>query len=855
MNDPSELEKKLDFACIRFHQLRERANFPGAVPEPFLAQEIAAFSHALEEVQIASEELHAQNEELFLARQELEWERQRFQNLFDFVPDAYLVTDERGIILNANRSAEALLNCRRDILTGKPLIVFVTQPEIPFVHAQLGHLAALTSSSQNQPAPTSLLKQAIVLLQDREISLQPRGQAAIPTSISLAAERDASGKWMLCWACRDLRERKQAEAALRESEAKALSLAEDVIDKSALGIVILDADFRVVWANQALTEFLGLPRQAMLGQDGRLLVRERIAPIFSEPEGFANAVLTSYDNNTHISHLECHVLPNRNRQERWLERMSESIRTGLYAGGRVEYYTDISDRKAAAEKIHEQAALIDIATDGIMVCDLEDRIMFWSQGAERMYGWTAAEATGQIASELFERENPDDLATGLRVSLETGSWQGELQQLTRAGREILVVSRWTLVRDPSGLPRSLLQVNTDITEQKQLEAQFYEAQRLESLGRLAGGIAHDLNNVFTPILTLTQLLRLTQTDLDTRAQEELKILEETTKRGASMVQQILNAVRGTEGQPIPTDLTAVLQEAIDITRKGFPGSIDILQDFPDPNRPERSLEFVLADPTHLYQVFVNLCVNACDAMPDGGTLTLRVDHTFVDEALARKDLDARVGDFVVVTVADTGIGIPPEIRDRIFDPFFTTKDIGKGTGLGLSAALGIIKNCGGFMQVCSEVGCGTQVKVYLPAIEDIPEKPVRSENLCAGNGELVLIVDDDDLVRQANQALLESYNYTVLTANGGAEAISLYIQHQDNIRLVILDVMMPNMGGIPLIENLKSINPQVKALAISGLPGNRGPVLAAGASAFLAKPYSIESLVRDVYALLTSSKP
>lgn len=368
------------------------------------------------------------------------------------------------------------------------------------------------------------------------------------------------------------------------------------------------------------------------------------------------------------------------------------------------------------QKTREQAALIDIATDAIFVRDLAGQIVFWSQGAERLYGWQTDEAIGEPAHQLLKKREISELKVALNTTIEKGFWQGELTQSTKAGKEILVASRWTLVRDSSGRPQSLLEVNTDITDKKRLEAQFYQAQRLESLGQLAGGIAHDLGNMLTPILGIAQLLRLTHKGTDASTQKQLDLLESSAKRGVNMVKQILAFAQGSAEDATAIDMVALLQEVINVARQGFPGAIEICQDIAQ-LEDAHQLRQVSADSTHLHQVFMNLCVNARDAMPNGGVLTVSIDSCFVDEDIASKNLEASVGHYIVVTVADTGTGIAPEVRDRIFDPFFTTKALDKGTGLGLATVSGIVKNAGGFLRVYSEVGNGTQMKVYLPALE------------------------------------------------------------------------------------------------------------------------------------------
>lgn len=503
------------------------------------------------------------------------------------------------------------------------------------------------------------------------------------------------------------------------------------------------------------------------------------------------------------------------------------------------FVVDISDRKRAGQKIQEQATLLDIASDAIFACDLDQQILYWNQGAEHLYGWTAMEAIGQQANVLLQ-EDATKIAEIMQTLLEQGEWRGEIQKVTKAGEIVIVEGRWTLVRDEARQPKAILKVNTDITAKKSLEAQFYQSQRLESVGTLAGGIAHDLNNVLTPILVMSQLIRSQNTPPEPESQEMLQVIEASAKRGANLVKQILMFTRGTDGQRVPTNLNSLLQEVANITQQTFPKSIQIQE-----NIPKQALGQVLADPTHLHQVLMNLCVNARDAMPNGGVLTLALESFYVDELFAKMVLDAQVGNYLLVTVSDTGIGIPPKVRDRIFDPFFTTKPQGEGTGLGLSTVLGIVKNYGGFLQVSSELRKGTQVKVYLPILtESLPDATEQPAELPHGNGELVLIVEDDLTMQRTNQSLLTSYHYRTLVAKDGVEAIARYVKRMAEIKLVLMDIMMPNLDGISTIQALKNINPQVAIIATSGLPTHREAVLAAGARAFLGKPYTVGDLLQ-----------
>jgi PAS domain S-box-containing protein len=525
----------------------------------------------------------------------------------------------------------------------------------------------------------------------------------------------------------------------------------------------------------------------------------------------------------------------------------------LFAGKQANLVLvdDITERKQAEHKIHEQAALLDVATDAIFVRDMDHHILFWNKGAERLYRWKATEVLDKSAVELLYKSGKalPEFDAIEAILLKQGQWQGELQQITKEGKDIIVQSRWTLVRDETGKPKSILTVSSDITEKKQLEAQFLRAQRLESLGTLASGIAHDFNNILTPILAVAQLLPLKLPNLDESSQQLLKILEGSAKRGADLVKQILSFTRGVEGSRTIVQIRHLLSDVAQVAQRTFPKSIETKTNIAS------NLRTVFADPTQLHQVLMNLAVNARDAMPDGGTLTISAENLWIDENYARMHVDAEVGPYVVITIADTGTGIAPEIIDSIFDPFFTTKEVGKGTGLGLSTVMGIIKNHGGFVNVHSEVRKGSRFQVYLTSSQVTESQAAANAELPKGNGELVLVVDDEATICEIAKNTLESHNYKVLTASNGIEAIALYAQEKDNIDVVLIDLMMPGMDGSTTILTLQRINPQVQIIAMSGLMVNwtNAQKRSLGIQEFLPKPFTALLLLSTLQFLLHPS--
>ncbi len=511
--------------------------------------------------------------------------------------------------------------------------------------------------------------------------------------------------------------------------------------------------------------------------------------------------------------------------------------------------TDLTERKRVEERLAEQAALLDAAHEAILVQDLEERIIYWNKGAERAYGWTAAEALGRHPAELFgvPRENTD---AARRRLFEQGEWNGEVPKRTKAGQEIVVEVRWTLVRDAAGQPKSVLAIHTDITERKKLEQQFLRAQRMESIGTLAGGIAHDLNNLLAPITMGVDLLRLDIEDPHCRM--VIDNIERSARRGANLVKQVLSFARGVEGTRVPLQLRHILGEMKSIVGNTFPKNIALVSEVP------RDLWPVIGDPTQLNQVLLNLCVNARDAMPDGGQLTLRAANVVVDEQYAVMNRGVAAGRYVAVEVIDNGCGIPRELHDRIFEPFFTTKEVGKGTGLGLSTVLGIVRSHGGFVNVSSEPGKGSVFKLHLPAqpaaVTGGSASPFPSE-LPRGNGELILVVDDEGSIREITRQTLEAFGYRVVTAEDGAQAIALYAQHQREVALVLTDMMMPVMDGPALIAALHRMDPRLGVIAASGLNGggNVATAASAGVREFLPKPYSADTMLTTIRRVLTEN--
>jgi len=505
--------------------------------------------------------------------------------------------------------------------------------------------------------------------------------------------------------------------------------------------------------------------------------------------------------------------------------------------------TDISDRRETEEKLARQAALLDKTRDGIMVLDLDQTIRYWNHGAETLFGWTGKEATGRRQAELL----CVDIKTASQVVAEKGEWFGTLSKKNKAGESRVLDCRWTLLRDDQGQPQSILTLDTDITERKQMEAKFLRAQRLESVGTLAGGIAHDFNNLLSPIMMGVDILK--RTTQSTEAKRLLGMIEESSNRAAELVKQILSFARGEAGSRVSVHLSYVVREVESIALRTFPRNITVRLDI------EKDLWLVRADPTQMNQVLMNLCVNARDAMPTGGRLTVAARNVAVDEPMVSTNRGAMAGPHILLEVSDTGTGISNENLERVFEPFFTTKEVGRGTGLGLSTVFGIAKDHGGFVNVYSEVGIGTVFKVYIPATGSVNAQSFPADvspKLDFGHGELVLLVDDDSSTLAVSKQVLETSGYRVITATDGANAFSIYHAHRARISIIVTDMMMPVMDGAALVEAVRRVDPTTCFVVASGLGDNHNQIKAGELDMkhFLCKPYTTSALLAAIKASL-----
>jgi two-component system, cell cycle sensor histidine kinase and response regulator CckA len=510
--------------------------------------------------------------------------------------------------------------------------------------------------------------------------------------------------------------------------------------------------------------------------------------------------------------------------------------------GSSKVLRDLTEFNRIKRLIEEQASLLDKTHDAMLIFDLEGRILFWNKGAERIYGWSSQEAVGRFVGE-FVHTDIQKFKEVHALTSENGEWSGELHHIGKERQDLIFQSRWSTLRDTEGRPKSVLMINTDVSELRRLEVQFMRAQRMESLGILAGGIAHDLNNILTPIMLSIDMLKSSMVEPHTMS--ILETIEMSARRGSDIVQQVLSFARGMEGQRIVIQPKYLLKDIEHIVTDTFPSDIRLQLSLP------HDTWTILGDPTQVQQVLLNLCVNARDAMPNGGTLSISAENCLADAQYVAMNLQAKQGYYVAISVTDVGVGIAPEIVGKIFEPFFTTKEVGKGTGLGLSSVKAIVKNHDGFINVYSELGRGTTFKVYLPAQAtpgDIIEQGSEEISLPRGDGETILVVDDETSILSITSETLLAFGYNVLTACNGAEAVAIYAQQKRKIAVILTDLSMPVMDGRATIYAMLKINPKAKIVAMSGMDEAESVAKAstAGIKHFISKPYTAATLLKTL---------
>jgi len=540
----------------------------------------------------------------------------------------------------------------------------------------------------------------------------------------------------------------------------------------------------------------------------------------------------------------------------WAERavltldLESQVRTGTkqWQNAVAALKQQLAARSIADEALREThellRSIITACPHAIIAVDADRNVRLWNPSATKLFGWTEDETLGQPVPFVREQQRKVSDDFNQRALAGEAFTEFAVERTRRDGTKLDLLMSTTSTMTASGTVDGFITVATDLTEFKKLEQQFLRTQRLEGLGKLASGIAHDLNNVLAPISMSLELIRMKSPDASVH--QTLDTLATCVQRGAGLIRQIHTFARGVEGERIPLQTRHLLQDTQHVLEQTLAKSITIACNIsPD-------LWVVIADATQIHQVLMNLCVNARDAMPDGGTLTIRAENVTLDERYIQMSKQGRPGTYVMVEIKDNGVGIPADVSGKIFEPFFSTKDVGKGTGLGLSTVAAIVKNHGGFINLYSELGRGTSFKIYLPAVpSEKVAQAAGAEALPFGNGELILIVDDEAAVRDLSKIVLETHGYKVITAANGAEGLATYAEHQKAIRVVVSDTDMPVMNGAAMMSTIQRTDPGARLIAASGLSGEGSPDAQLIEAIFrLPKPYTAAQLLRAVREMI-----
>lgn len=737
----------------------------------------------------------------------------RLQSILRVLPAGVGVTRNNAIIEVTSRICEMSGYSREELIGQDPRMLYGSETDYEYVHREVYPLIQTRRIASSE----TRWKRKDGTIYDVLLSCS-----------ALNSDEPAAG---VTFTAMDITEHKRVQEQLRR-----LSQA---VEQSPVSVMITDLKGNIEYVNPRFTQVTGYTAEEVIGRNPRML-KSGETPT-EEYRQMWKAITAGCDWRGHFH--------NRTKQGTLFWELA-SISPIRDARGVITHLLavkeDITAQKFTEERIREQAELLDQTQDAILVVGLDRRLRFCNRSAARFYNQPAEELTGQNADPLIFPTEPTRCSEVCRFTLEKGAWSGEIRQPTGYGHVRTVHSRWTLIRDPAGQAKDFLVINSDITEKKRLEEQFLRAQRMESIGTLASGVAHDLNNILAPILMAIELLK--QVATDPADQEMLVMLKGTAERGASIVRQLLTFGRGVEGERSELQPRTLLKEMVRVIEETFPKSITLDHQFPE------DLWRIHGDSTQIHQVLLNLCVNARDAMPRGGCLTIAAENLNLDEDATLTNPEAKPGPYVILEVRDTGTGIPPTVLDKIFDPFFTTKEPGKGTGLGLSTVLGIVKTHQGFLQVFSRVGEGTQFKVYLPALAPtIPDGvSITAPELPKGQGQLVLVVDDEDAIRRVAQRILENHGFKVVTAADGAEGLMVFSQQRREVRAVLTDMLMPVVDGSALMRALRRLSPNIPIVAMSGLanPTDDSTGITVEADAFLHKPFNAEQIVRTVHGVI-----
>lgn len=782
---------------------------------------VTIFHQPLDEIsdRTALVELFGQKAAMFIEQTRSDDKATLFQSVVDYSHAAVLVVETgAGHIVEANASVADLLGYEREELTDL---------SIRDIDKMMVSDEDLTSWMDKAASQDGFLQDAYYRRRDGSFCT-----VEITARTSSVADRN-----YVVIGLRDISANRQAEEALRESEQRFRALVEHSSDV----VTMLDADGRIIYISPAIKHVLGHQPSDLLGE----LFINRVEPSQREDFEASYRKWTLEPRTTFAKYFEWQDADGTNRHiaARVCNQIDEPAVQAIVINMR-----DVTDRIQASTQMKRQADLINQAAESIAVCNLSGQILSWNKGAQSLYGYSTTQVFGKTIAEVGVTD-PEVFEKALASVKESGSWAQDISFRDQDGTERFVHCRWSLLRNEHGVPDEILMIDSDFTEQKRIEHQLLRHQRMESVGTLASGIAHDLNNILMPILMLTTTLRRHSEDADDC--ETLDMIIQSAQRGADIVKQVLTYVRGAEGSRMYLKPQNLVKELVHLVKETFPKHLQLKHKSSDCDW------LINGNMTELNQVLLNLAVNARDACPAGGTLRLELECTKIDQHYADMHGSASPGEYMLFRVGDNGSGMGSEHLERIFDPFFTTKPQGEGTGLGLATVRGIVESHDGFIDVQSELGSGSEFRVYIPAITDTqaeahPNTPVNG--FADGNGQTVLVVDDELPIQKTLRRMLERSGYQVIVAQNGTEGISKYAAQRDEIDVIVTDVTMPELNGVEFVKIIKNMNPDTKVIVSSGrlVDDVAEQFRGFGVTDMLAKPYSAQDLLGCLEKVLNS---
>ncbi len=743
---------------------------------------------------------------------------EQFRNMFNAAATGIAISTPHGRFLQANAAYCQMLGYTEDELRTRDF-------------ASLTHPDDLEANLELRDEMLAGKRDSFVM----EKRYFKKGGDIVWTRHSVSAAHTVEGKiGAMVVVAEDITERKRAEGALRQSEQR-LRLITNLVPHC---IFAKDAAGRFIFANRALALAYGTSVEEILGKTDFDFVADKAqaeayqaadrAVIESGKEMFiAEEPRTDFTGRTAL--LQTTKIPFT------VAETGEPAVLGVWM--------DITERKRMESRFRR---LVDSNVQGVIFWNTKGEIMGGNDAFLKMVRYTRQDLEAGLINwaEMTPPEYVDRDRRALQELAEKGICATyEKEWIRKDGSRVPILLGSAIFEDN---PEEGVCFVLDLTDRKKIEQQFLRAQRMESIGTLAGGVAHDLNNSLGPIIMSLDLFKARFPDPE--SQSLIDIIQTSAQRGADMVRQVLSFARGVEGQRMVVQVQHLIRDIQKIANDTF------LKNFSVRTNIAPDVWLIAGDPTQLHQVLLNLCVNARDAMPNGGAITISAENIHLDEHSAGMNVDAQPGPYVVLCVEDTGTGMPPEVIERIFDPFYTTKEQGKGTGLGLATSLAIVKSHGGFIHVYSEPEKGSKFRVYIPAQTETAleaETSLKIE-MPRGNGELILVVDDESSVRQITQQTLEAFGYRVVLASDGAEAVAVYASRGAEVAAVVTDMMMPGIDGPATIQVLRKMKANLPVIAASGLSTDAqvGKARDLGVKHFLPKPFTAEALLKMLKQVL-----